>query len=67
MYIFGMVTLGFSFIIIIFNPPTVTAIAESDNDKQSTKTIGAWVPSQFRLEYITVGNHASTSSTRDDI
>ncbi|MGA9150135.1 MAG: hypothetical protein WBZ36_06135 [Candidatus Nitrosopolaris sp.] len=51
----------FSFIIIIFDPPTVAAIAESDNDKQNAKghqikTIGAWVPSQFRLEYIKTGN-----------
>jgi hypothetical protein len=56
-YIFSMVTLMFSFIIIIFDPPTVAAIAESDIDKQNAKghqirTIGAWVPSQFRLEYI---------------
>lgn len=58
MYIFSMVTIMFSFIIIIFNPSTAAAIAESDNDKQNAKghqikTIGAWVPSQFRLEYIT--------------
>jgi hypothetical protein len=56
-YIFSMVTLMFSFIIIIFDPPTVAALAESDIDKQNAKghqirTIGAWVPSQFRLEYI---------------
>jgi hypothetical protein len=59
MYIFSMVTLVFSFTIIIFDPPTVPAIAESDIDKQNAghqiKTIGAWVPSQFRLEYIKKG------------
>ncbi len=57
MYTFSVVTLVFSFIIIIFDPPTVAAIAESDIDKQNAKvhqikTIGAWVPSQFRLEYV---------------
>src|SRR5215831_2030739 len=57
MYIFSMVTLVSSFIIIIFDAPTVAAIAESDIDKLNAKehqikTVGAWVPSQFRLEYI---------------
>jgi hypothetical protein len=57
MCIFSMVALVFSFIIIIFDPPTVAAIAEPDIDKQNAKghqikTIGAWVPSQFRLEHI---------------
>ena len=57
-----MVTLMFSFIIIIFDPATVVAIAESDIDKQNAKghrirTIGAWVPSQFRLEYIKTSDH----------
>jgi hypothetical protein len=60
-YIFSMVTLMFSFIVIIFDPPTVAAIAESDIDKHNAKehqirTIGAWVPSQFRLEYIKAGD-----------
>jgi hypothetical protein len=54
-YIFSMVTLMFSFIIIIFDPPTAGAIAEWDIDKLNAghqiRTIGAWVPSQFRLEY----------------
>lgn len=57
MYIFSMVTLVFSFITIIFDPPTVAAIDESDIHKPNVKghqikTIGIWVPSQFRLEYI---------------
>ncbi len=50
MYMFSMVTLVSSLIIIIFDAPTVAAIAESDIDK--LKTVGAWVPSQFRLEFI---------------
>jgi hypothetical protein len=59
-YIFSMVTLMFSFIIIIFDAPTVAAIAESDIDKQNAKghqirTIGAWVPSRFRLDEYPLG------------
>lgn len=55
-----MVTLMFSFIIIIFDPPTVATIAESDIDKQNAKghqirTIGAWVPSRFRLDEYPLG------------
>jgi hypothetical protein len=61
-----MVTLMFSFIIIIFDPSTVAAIAESDIDKQNAKghqirTIGAWVPSQFRLEYIKTSDQQMAS------